>query len=384
MRDVELRNSNKSQLSAGRERSSRGASRCRLFAASWIAVTSGAGMAMLLPAPGHAQSGQPGQPVPCAEKGQAAARPDTGAAFPRRQIDWHDRAEQRNATDGPRIPRRYPVPRPGRPAVPRREHGCRGLPRHGLRVERGPGPASASADPVPGPTLRARVGDIVPLTFLNQVIPATTEIRSTAGRARARLRRNLGALSGPGEHSPTASTDRAPATSISTARTPARARPATTSSSRCGPPPGENDSRSSPRRASRSRSRSSSRLRVPSEQQRAVAMATDMERPSAGLDEPAGGTAQAYDSNPAIANKLWPVNAAQIQAGAWPQYYIGAFPYCFRLPGTLDNVARRRRPPARAWRRHEEGRPCRWASRRAPTGITRTSTARPRSMSRTA
>jgi FtsP/CotA-like multicopper oxidase with cupredoxin domain len=39
-----------------------------------------------------------------------------------------------------------------------------------------------------------------------------------------------------------------------------------------------------------------------------------------------------YDGNPAIQNKLWPVNAAQLSAGVWPQYYIGAYPYCFRLP----------------------------------------------------
>ena len=30
--------------------------------------------------------------------------------------------------------------------------------------------------------------------------------------------------------------------------------------------------------------------------------------------------------------KLWPVNEAQIKQGAWPQYYIGAFPFCYRLP----------------------------------------------------
>lgn len=29
---------------------------------------------------------------------------------------------------------------------------------------------------------------------------------------------------------------------------------------------------------------------------------------------------------------LWPVDAAQLKVGAWPQYYIGAYPYCFRLP----------------------------------------------------
>jgi FtsP/CotA-like multicopper oxidase with cupredoxin domain len=39
-----------------------------------------------------------------------------------------------------------------------------------------------------------------------------------------------------------------------------------------------------------------------------------------------------YDTDPVIINKLWPVDEAQRKAGAWPQYYIGATPYCFRLP----------------------------------------------------
>src|ERR1044072_7285981 len=30
--------------------------------------------------------------------------------------------------------------------------------------------------------------------------------------------------------------------------------------------------------------------------------------------------------------QLWPVNKRQIEHGAWPQYYIGSFPYCYRLP----------------------------------------------------
>jgi FtsP/CotA-like multicopper oxidase with cupredoxin domain len=39
-----------------------------------------------------------------------------------------------------------------------------------------------------------------------------------------------------------------------------------------------------------------------------------------------------YDDGEGIVNKLWPVDDAQRKAGAWPQYYIGATPYCFRLP----------------------------------------------------
>ena len=35
--------------------------------------------------------------------------------------------------------------------------------------------------------------------------------------------------------------------------------------------------------------------------------------------------------------KLWPVDEVQLKQGAWPQYYIGAYPYCFRLPAYSGN-----------------------------------------------
>jgi FtsP/CotA-like multicopper oxidase with cupredoxin domain len=38
-----------------------------------------------------------------------------------------------------------------------------------------------------------------------------------------------------------------------------------------------------------------------------------------------------YDLTPGI-KKLWPVDAAQLAKQNWPQYYMGAYPYCFRLP----------------------------------------------------
>jgi FtsP/CotA-like multicopper oxidase with cupredoxin domain len=38
-----------------------------------------------------------------------------------------------------------------------------------------------------------------------------------------------------------------------------------------------------------------------------------------------------YDLTPGI-KKLWPVDAAQLAKEDWPQYYMGAYPYCFRLP----------------------------------------------------
>jgi FtsP/CotA-like multicopper oxidase with cupredoxin domain len=47
-------------------------------------------------------------------------------------------------------------------------------------------------------------------------------------------------------------------------------------------------------------------------------------------------------STPA-ANKLWPKNQAQLDLQNWPQYYVGAYPYCFKLP---DYDAAMAAPPA--------------------------------------
>jgi len=43
--------------------------------------------------------------------------------------------------------------------------------------------------------------------------------------------------------------------------------------------------------------------------------------------------------------KLWPVDHTQIQQGAWPQYHIGAFPYCYRIPEYTQTVWPPVRPP---------------------------------------
>jgi FtsP/CotA-like multicopper oxidase with cupredoxin domain len=43
-----------------------------------------------------------------------------------------------------------------------------------------------------------------------------------------------------------------------------------------------------------------------------------------------------YDQLPGIGKKLWPVNERQLKQGAWPQYYFGAYPYCFRLPEFVE------------------------------------------------
>jgi len=40
---------------------------------------------------------------------------------------------------------------------------------------------------------------------------------------------------------------------------------------------------------------------------------------------------QAYDQGRIPSQQLWPQNLQQIQQDLWPQYYIGAFPYCFQI-----------------------------------------------------
>jgi FtsP/CotA-like multicopper oxidase with cupredoxin domain len=40
----------------------------------------------------------------------------------------------------------------------------------------------------------------------------------------------------------------------------------------------------------------------------------------------------AYDAGKPVQQQLWPVDEAQNAGGAFPQYYVGSFPYCFLLP----------------------------------------------------
>jgi FtsP/CotA-like multicopper oxidase with cupredoxin domain len=46
-----------------------------------------------------------------------------------------------------------------------------------------------------------------------------------------------------------------------------------------------------------------------------------------------------FDKQPDIGHPLWPINQKQIDHQRWPQYYIGSFPYCFKLPKYPDVTA---------------------------------------------
>jgi FtsP/CotA-like multicopper oxidase with cupredoxin domain len=45
---------------------------------------------------------------------------------------------------------------------------------------------------------------------------------------------------------------------------------------------------------------------------------------------------QAYDQGAAPPQQLWPQNLALINQGLWPQFYLGAFPYCYQIPEYKD------------------------------------------------
>ncbi len=46
-----------------------------------------------------------------------------------------------------------------------------------------------------------------------------------------------------------------------------------------------------------------------------------------------------FDEQKGGGTPLSPVNDKQIKEGAWPQYYIGSYPYCFKLPAYPDPAA---------------------------------------------
>ena len=50
------------------------------------------------------------------------------------------------------------------------------------------------------------------------------------------------------------------------------------------------------------------------------------------LDRPAGAVGPAHDKDNPDLKPLWPTELEQLQKGFWPQFYIGAYPYCFQIP----------------------------------------------------
>lgn len=225
-----------------------------------------------------------------------------------------------------------------------------------LRIFRGvgavppppPTPTGGYPDPLPGPTLRARVGDIVQLTFLNQINPSDFGNSIDLGERNTGSGCDESSAGYPGNARGSPNGDTYPNCfhGSSTGNIHfhgTHTNPNTT---------GDNvfiEVRPSPRVNGQPTITEAS-VKEPfdrffTECEKRLRANVLAEWPTTWLDAPLGPytdpktwTAEQerllkqYDTNPDIGKKLWPVNEAQIKLGEWPQYYIGAVPYCFQLP----------------------------------------------------
>jgi FtsP/CotA-like multicopper oxidase with cupredoxin domain len=199
-----------------------------------------------------------------------------------------------------------------------------------------PAPPGGYYDPVPAPTLRAKLGDIVQLTFLNQVVVGPYW-RSIDRGEKGEGCDNNASVPYPGP-------DQFPDCFHGSSTGNIHFHGTHTNPSSTG----DNifiEVRPSPQRSLQNTSPTVTAASVQrSFDQFFANCTTELDKsvlsqwPTKWSDLPqAWRTEQekllkAYDANPTIKRKLWPVNASQIKEGAWPQFYIGAYPYCFRIP----------------------------------------------------
>lgn len=213
-----------------------------------------------------------------------------------------------------------------------------------------PTPPGQYADPVPGPTLRARVGDIIELTFLNQINPvdfgnsidqaenggSTGCDSSTAGYPSAGgdaypdcfHGSSTGNIHFHGSH-----------TNVN----------GTGDNVFLGVRPSPRDSNGNPTVTAESVKTAFDAFFAACERELNANVLSEW--PTTWNDPPLGPWSkdqktpdpntwtgqqalllQAYDKGKPPAQQLWPVDQQQIAKNEWPQYYIGAFPYCFRIP----------------------------------------------------
>jgi FtsP/CotA-like multicopper oxidase with cupredoxin domain len=199
-------------------------------------------------------------------------------------------------------------------------------------------PATQYADPVPGPTLRAHLGDLVQLTFLNQV---------DAGDYGDSIDRGERGQGCDESSAPYPGLDTFPDCFHGSSTGNIHFHGTHTSPSTTGDDVFI-EVRPSPRVAG-SPTVTEPFVQGPFEKffaecTRQLSKGVLTQWPRSWSDFPPELVVQQlnllhqYDADPAILNKLLPVDLKQWAEGAWPQYYIGAFPFCFRLPEYKDKA----------------------------------------------
>jgi len=205
-----------------------------------------------------------------------------------------------------------------------------------------PAPTGQFPNPMPGPTLRARVGDIINLTFINQVNPSHFGNSIDRGE------------NGFGCDQPVPPGDTYPDCFHGSSTGNIHFHGSHTNPNNTGdnvfleirPLPRDNQG-----------NLTTSVQKVQEDLDKFYAQCNERLKvsplviwPKSWADLPRDWTEQqqsllqAYDKRLAQvygippAKALWPVDAEQIKDGTWPQYYVGAFPYCYRLPEYTDTA----------------------------------------------
>lgn len=209
----------------------------------------------------------------------------------------------------------------------------------------------AVSEPLPGPTLRARVGDTVELTFVNQIDPRDfpqSIDRGEQGYGCDQTRSASGPIypENTGDQSPdcfhgssTANlhfhgTHTSPSTTADNVLIQVR--------------PSPYDSNDQPTITPNTFRQEfdtffkqcEAKLDVNEGSTLPIAWPTRWEQLPAGYREKQEALLKAYDKTAPYQGKtglpkdqqLWPQNRAAIADHVWPQYYLGAYPYCFKLP----------------------------------------------------
>ena len=192
-------------------------------------------------------------------------------------------------------------------------------------------------NPMPGPTLRARVGDLVQLTLLNQIDPNVFPYSIDQGEKSFGCDQTTLYPANAGDQFPNCFHG------SSTANIHfhgSHTNPNATGDNvfiEVRPSPRTQDQANAPIVTAES-------VRAPFEEFfrdcEATLKPADplIQWPTTWADLPAAYTQRQekllrdYDASDKYKKKLWPVDARQLAQGAWPQYYIGAYPYCWRIP----------------------------------------------------
>jgi FtsP/CotA-like multicopper oxidase with cupredoxin domain len=198
-------------------------------------------------------------------------------------------------------------------------------------------PEGGTGNPMPGPTLRARVGDTIQLTFLNNVNPAVfnNSVDGGAGIDRGDQKQCDDTSAGyPGRdtypncfHGSTTANIHFHGTHTNPNTTGDNVFLEVLSSQRLsGNPPVK------PGDVKPLFDEFFDRCEAELKQ------IQHREWPRKWTDLPADWTKDQkakllrFDAQAGTKYPVWPVNEQELANGAWPQYYIGSYPYCFRLP----------------------------------------------------